>query len=314
MKLATFTHGSGDRVGALDGSGEMLIDLTSLCGTTSMQALIEGGPAELERVRQAVKDASGDHLVRLAAVRLRAPIPVPVQIRDFSVFPTHIRQAPVGMRKLGARLAGEPELDIAPEPEVPAVYRERPIYYFSNRFGVVGPEAKIAWPGYSTIIDFELEIAAVLWRGGKNITAARAGEHIFGYTIFNDFSARDAQMAEMRGMLGPTKGKSFDTGNAMGPFLVTRDEIGDPRHLRATARINGQVWVSDTLEAMLHPFEQMIAYVSRDETLHAGEVFGSGTIGNGCGLEVSRYLAHGDVVELEVEKIGVLRNTISARS
>jgi len=150
----------------------------------------------------------------------------------------------------------------------------------------------------------------VIWKGGKDIAAGDAAAHIFGYTIFNDFSARDTQLGEMQGMLGPTKGKSFDMGNAMGPWIVTRDEIPDVRKVKATARINGKTYVKDDCSAMLHSFEEMIAFVSRDETLHAGEIFGSGTVGNGCGLEHFRFLTDGDVVELEFEGIGVLRNKV----
>jgi 2-keto-4-pentenoate hydratase/2-oxohepta-3-ene-1,7-dioic acid hydratase in catechol pathway len=159
-------------------------------------------------------------------------------------------------------------------------------------------------------MDFELELAAIIGASGKDIGVDAAGRHIFGYTIYNDFSARDTQLVEMGSMLGPTKGKSFDLGNAMGPVIVTRDEIADVRLLSATARVNGRVWMTDTLQEMQHSFEEMIAYVSRDETIHAGEVFGSGTIGNGCGLEASRYLEDGDEVELEVTSIGSLSNRV----
>lgn len=317
MKLATFRHRDDtDRVGALISTGEYLVDLAEAAGLTSMQALIEAGQAGLDLARSAAEKAerTRQDLVPLDQASLRAPIPVPVQIRDFSVFPLHIRQAPVGMQKLAARLAGRPEPDIAPSDHVPATYRERPIYYFSNRFSVVGPEDTVAWPRYSSIADFELEIAAVIGTGGKDIPVEDAERHIFGYTIFNDFSARDAQLVEMQGMLGPTKGKSFDAGNAMGPYLVTRDEIPDPRRLRATARVNGETWVSDTLDAMLHTFADMIAYVSRDEILYPGEILGSGTVGNGCGLEQNRYLKDGDLVELEVEPIGRLRNSVEFQS
>ena len=138
----------------------------------------------------------------------------------------------------------------------------------------------------------------------------RAREHIAGYTVFNDFSARDAQMREMAGRLGPAKGKDFDTGNAMGPFLVTTDEVPDPYALTMVARVNGEEWSRGRSGEMHHRFEDIIAHVSRDETLHPGEFIGSGTVGNGCGLELDRWIAPGDVVELEVEGLGVLRNRV----
>lgn len=316
MKLATILHEGRDKLGALTPDGTAYVDFAvasaGAAAFDSMLALIEAGDAALDRARELLETCarSGDHLVAADGTRLLAPIPVPPQIRDAMCFPTHIRQGPVGARKLIARLKGLPVPDITPEPEVPKVYRERPIYYIANRFTVAGPDDVIRWPRYSRFMDFELEVAMVVGRTGKDIPVERAGEHIFGYTIFNDFSARDAQMAEMSGMLGPAKGKSFDTGNALGPWLVTRDEVGDIRTLRATARINGEPWVSYTLGEMLHSFEEIIAYISRDETLRAGEIIGSGTVGNGCGLEQDRYLADGDVVELEVEKLGILRNRV----
>jgi 2-keto-4-pentenoate hydratase/2-oxohepta-3-ene-1,7-dioic acid hydratase in catechol pathway len=157
----------------------------------------------------------------------------------------------------------------------------------------------------------------VIWHGaatqkqrGSNISARRAAEHIFGFTIFNDFSARDAQRAEMEGHLGPAKGKSFDGGNVLGPWIVTPDEIGDPYNLEMRAFVNGELWSEGTSHGMLFSFEEMIEHISKDETLMPGEFIGSGTVGNGCGLELGRFLEDGDTVELEVEKIGRLRNRV----
>ncbi len=138
----------------------------------------------------------------------------------------------------------------------------------------------------------------------------KAKDHIFGYTIFNDFSARDAQRIEMEGRLGPAKGKSFDGGNVMGPWIVTPDEIGDPYKLKMESRVNGKARSQGTSEGMLFSFEEIIAHVTKDETLMPGEFIGSGTVGNGCGLELGWYLEHGDEIELEVEKIGVLKNKV----
>jgi 2-keto-4-pentenoate hydratase/2-oxohepta-3-ene-1,7-dioic acid hydratase in catechol pathway len=135
-------------------------------------------------------------------------------------------------------------------------------------------------------------------------------EHILGFTIFNDFSARDAQYIEMAGQLGPAKGKDFDTGNALGPWIVTTDEIGDPCNLKMDARINGERWGGGSSGEMHHRWPAILAHISASETLYAGEVIGSGTVGTGCGLELGRQLKHGDVVELEIERIGVLRNRV----
>jgi 2-keto-4-pentenoate hydratase/2-oxohepta-3-ene-1,7-dioic acid hydratase in catechol pathway len=175
---------------------------------------------------------------------------------------------------------------------------------------VSGPGATVRWPRYSKVMDFELEFGIFLGKTGTDIPAGKAREHIFGYTIYNDFSARDAQMNEMPAMLGPTKGKSFQGGNALGPWIVTPDEIPDARALAVEVRVNSETWSKNTTAEMLFTFEEVIEFISGDETLHAGEFIGSGTVGNCCGLELDRYLEHGDEIELEVEQIGVLRNKV----
>jgi 2-keto-4-pentenoate hydratase/2-oxohepta-3-ene-1,7-dioic acid hydratase in catechol pathway len=192
----------------------------------------------------------------------------------------------------------------------PGVWYRQPTYYKSNVFSVVGPETDVVWPRYSNQLDFELEFGVFLYRTGKDIRRDDARAYIAGYTIFNDFSARDAQFREMKGRLGPAKGKDFDTGNVLGPFLVTADEVPDPYALTMRARVNGEVWGEGNSRDMFHRFEDLISYISQDETLHPGEFIGSGTVGNGCGLELGRWLKAGDVVELEIEGLGVLRNRV----
>jgi 2-keto-4-pentenoate hydratase/2-oxohepta-3-ene-1,7-dioic acid hydratase in catechol pathway len=322
MKLATYQVDGIQKIGAVTEDRKQLVDLAAAAEGrdegrfASMLALIDGGDAAVELARGVADTAerAGTHLHALDDVILLAPIPVPPQIRDFSVFPAHIRQAPVGMRKLAAKLQGAPIPDVAPADEPAEIYQRQPIYYFTNRFSVVGPEAEVKWPRYSNVIDFEFELAAVLGRGGKDIAAKDAGDHIFGYTILNDFSARDTQLAEMQGMLGPAKGKSFDMGNAMGPWIVTRDEIPDVKALTGRVRINGETFVEADFSDALHSFEEMIAFVSRDETLYSGEVLGSGTVGHGCGLERFEFFSGGDVFELEIDAIGVLRNKVAQKT
>ena len=173
---------------------------------------------------------------------------------------------------------------------------------------MIGTDQEVRWPAYSQVMDFELELACILGRTGVDIPRAAAAEYIFGFTIFNDGSARDTPFQEMAGQLGPAKGKDFDTGNVFGPWIVTADELGDPYQLQMTARVNGAGWGGGSSGAMYHRFEDIIAFISQSETLHAGEIIGSGTVGTGCGLELGRYLQPGDVVELEIERIGILRN------
>jgi 2-keto-4-pentenoate hydratase/2-oxohepta-3-ene-1,7-dioic acid hydratase in catechol pathway len=325
MKLVTFVGSHGrDRIGVVTGKAgaERVLDLATaahrakapVVAFRSMQALIEAGPSALDTVRSLSEAHGADEDVSrpLARTKLRAPLPVPPQMRDFSVFPAHIKDAPVGMRRILARMKGDEAgaKALKADPDVPAVYREKPIYYITNRFSVVGTGADVVWPAYSKMMDYELEFGIVLSKPGTDIPKKAAKDHIFGYTIFNDFSARDAQLAEMQGMLGPTKGKSFDAGNALGPWIVTADEVKNPYALKAKAIVNGEVWSDSHTGDMLHSFEDMIAYVSRSETLHAGEFFGSGTLGGGCGLEIDRFLKHGDTIELTFDGLGTLRNRV----
>jgi 2-keto-4-pentenoate hydratase/2-oxohepta-3-ene-1,7-dioic acid hydratase in catechol pathway len=190
------------------------------------------------------------------------------------------------------------------------VWYEQPVYYKSNPFSVVGPDADVRIPRATEKFDYELEFGIFVGKQGRDIPQERARDHIGGFAIFNDFSARDVQMREMQGRLGPAKGKDFDTGNAIGPWLVTPDEIPDPYTLTMVARVNGEEWSRGTTADMHHKWERIIEHISTDETLHPGEFIASGTVGGGCGLELDRYLVPGDVVELEVEGLGVLRNRV----
>jgi 2-keto-4-pentenoate hydratase/2-oxohepta-3-ene-1,7-dioic acid hydratase in catechol pathway len=162
-------------------------------------------------------------------------------------------------------------------------------------------------------MDFELELACIIGKKGKDISHANAEDHIFGYTIYNDFSARDTQMQESAGPLGPAKSKDFDDSIVLGPVIVTADELEDPYHLRMQARINGETWCDNNSSTIHWKFSDMIAHISKSETLHPGEVIGSGTVGLGCGLEHLRFLNDGDVVELEIEHIGVISNKVVRR-
>lgn len=316
MKLATFQKNGTTAVGVVDTARGEILDLTQANGGnpafSNMLALIDSGPEGLSQAKKLADAWPGNAAIPLSGIKLLAPVPEPRQMRDASVYATHVKNAPRGMQRWLARKSGgeEAAAKIQAEPDVPPVYRELPVYYITNRFSVIGPDATVTWPRYSQLMDFELEFGVFIGKPGSNISKSNAKNHIFGYTIFNDFSARDKQMSEMQGRLGPTKGKSFDTGNALGPWIVTPDEIGDPQKLNVEVRVNGESRSTNTTADMLHSFEDMIAYISQDETLHAGEFIGSGTVGNCCGLEQDRFLEDGDVIELEVERIGVLRNKV----
>ncbi len=304
MKLVTWsTEGSPPRPGVL--RDDEIVDLGQ--HFVDMLTLIDGGSEALDTARRCLEHHPG---TPAAGARLHAPLR-PRQLRDFLVFEQHLqggleRHLERVYGKLGKRLLLATGLA-----RIPAVWYERPLYYKGNRLSVVGHEHPIRWPSYARLLDYELELGMVIGRGGVDIKEADATQHIFGFTIFNDLSARDVQAVEMDRTfhLGPSKSKDFDTGNVLGPCLVTADEL-DPYDLAMTARVNGETWSEGSSSTMHWTFEQLIAWTSRSETLYPGEVFGSGTVGTGCGLELGRYLSPGDVVELEIEGIGVLRNRI----
>jgi 2-keto-4-pentenoate hydratase/2-oxohepta-3-ene-1,7-dioic acid hydratase in catechol pathway len=309
MKLLSFLIADAVHLGALRTDGS-IVDLTLVGGDAAfagMQNLIDAGPAALERARKLLDGAQ--HGIDPQTVRWLAPLPTPVQIRDFLVFEEHMRMAGWNGAKLRA-LQGAPPAPATPPP-VPAIWYEQPIYYKCNRYATAGTGSTVRWPAYSAVIDYELEVACVIGRKGCDIRAADAADYIFGYTIFNDLTARDAQFKEMQGPLGPAKGKDFDGANVMGPVIVTADSI-DAGNLRMRAWVNGELRCDNSSSTMHWSFNQIVEHVSRSETLHPGEILGSGTVGGGSGLEIGRFLKHGDRVELEVEQIGRLSVTVDA--
>jgi 2-keto-4-pentenoate hydratase/2-oxohepta-3-ene-1,7-dioic acid hydratase in catechol pathway len=245
--------------------------------------------------------------VALGEVHLLAPVQPPT-IRDFSVFEQHIE----GVVK-----------NMSPDATVPDVWYESPFCYFTNPHAVTGPGDEIAVPPGCKDLDLELEVAAVIAQAGTNLRPEEAGAHIAGYTIFNDWSARDLQLAEMRLGLGTLKGKDF--ANTLGPWIVTADELeqyrdGDRYDLDLRASINGRELGDDTLANMAWSFEELVSYASRGTWVRPGDVLGSGTCGAGCLMELwGRHgrddhppLKPGDTVSLSVQGMGTLTNTVVA--
>jgi 2-keto-4-pentenoate hydratase/2-oxohepta-3-ene-1,7-dioic acid hydratase in catechol pathway len=319
MRLVTFRTASGaPALGALLPDGAVLNLSAAADGAvefSSMLALIEAGPSAWEQARRLVAAGPGKAVVRAGTYSLLAPLPAPPQIRDFMCFEKHVIQAFNASFKMRASRAASAEERAALLAEAeayrpPRVWYERPLYYKANRFSISGPGDAIRWPSYSRLMDYECELACVIGTGGVDIPRERALGHVFGFTIFNDFSARDAQGAEMAGGLGPAKGKDFDGANAFGPCIMTADEIPDPYALPMIVRINGEERSRGNSRDMHWRFEDLIAYVSQGETLRPGEILGSGTVGDGCGLEHLRFLEDGDLVELKIPPIGVLANRV----
>lgn len=325
MKLATFCDPHGKlRVGAVHSHNLKILDLAEAARRThvegesfsDMLTLMEAGPRALDAARKLLESAADDPSLNhnVSSIQLKSPVPVPNSIRDFVAFRGHILGAPVALRALAAEMDGKPAEPASAPGAVPQVFLRQPNYYKGNRFSVVGTDAPVQRPIASNYLDYELEFGIFIGTKGQNIPKRDAHRHIFGYSIFNDFSARDTQVREAGGMTGPCKSKDFNTGNAIGPWIVTADEMPDPYRLKMVSRVNGETWCSATSSGMLHSFEDMIDYVSRDEWLYPGEFFGSGTVAGGTGMEINRYLKDGDVIELEVEGIGILRNRIVGAS
>jgi len=241
----------------------------------SLASFFTGGGSAREHDEYALED-----------VRLLAPVPRPPSVRDAYAFEAHVRNA----RSVTGR------------GDVPPEWYEIPVFYFSNPAAIYGPDDEIPYPDGTEELDYELEVAVVI---GAECA-------IGGFTIMNDWSARDLQRREMKVGLGPAKGKDFAT--SLGPVVVTPDELGDLR-LEMVARVNGEERSRGNLGDMYHSWDAILARTAATTQLVPGDVIGSGTVGTGCILEHGdgRWLQPGDVVELEVEGIGILRNVIGAR-
>jgi len=307
MKLLTYETDKGPRCGVLQ--AENIVDVTGLVGSNGhtirdVRGLLELGDSPIERVREALdKDTSASRLP-LSGVKLLSPIVQPPTVRDFIVFEEHASSQ-------GTREPNE-------------VWYRMPVFYFSNPLCIYGPDAEIPFPSASSQFDYELEIGCVIGKEGRDVPAADAMDHIAGFTLFNDWSSRDLQVDEMAFGLGPAKGK--DTASSIGPWLVTTDEmlpyLKDGRlDLRCQVRVNGQDWLKDgSAKDAYFSFADMIERASKDSRIVPGDIIGSGTVGGGSireairkGYEGARFLEPGDVVEHEVEVIGVLRGTLGPK-
>jgi fumarylacetoacetate (FAA) hydrolase len=263
-----------------------------------MYSVMEVGSAE------AARKASKDYL-SIDEVKFLSPLK-PHTLRDFYAFETHVKTA--------NRNRGQ---------EVPENWYKFPVFYFSNPSNDFGHDDEIPYPSYTNAMDYELEIAVVIGKPGIDLTPEDAPNHIFGFTIFNDWSARDLQVQEMRVNFGPVKSKDFAC--SFGPVIVTPDSLSDKasgRHgvydLSMSAKVNGKELSSGNFNDIYWSFGDILARASQSVMLYPGDVIGSGTVGTGCLYELTKnqgpWLNEGDVVELEVERIGVLRNIVGKKS
>jgi len=267
----------------------------------SMLELIKAGEKGLEAVRNTPRE----NLLPLEEARLHAPIPRPPTLRDFYAFEQHVRTANQNRGR-----------------NVPENWYKFPVFYFTNPNSIFGPDEEVPYPAYTQALDYELEIAAIIGKAGVNIQPEDAAKHIFGYTIFNDWSARDVQREEMKVALGPAKGKDF--ASSLGPVIATAEEFapekaGKPgvHNAAMIARVNGEERSRGNFSDIYWSFGQILARASESVMLYPGDVIGSGTVGTGCLLELTKaggpWLQPGDTVELEIEGIGVLKNSVSPK-
>jgi fumarylacetoacetate (FAA) hydrolase len=301
MKLVTYDTAKGTRAGVV--VHEQVLDVATLLkereALRDVRALLELPDNPLRRLKSALSSAHATQGMPLVKVRLRAPILQPPTVRDFMTYEGHANAG--GTRQLSD------------------TWYRLPVFYFSNPLCIFGPEDAVPYPSASERLDYELELAAVIGREASNVAEADAFSYIAGFTIFNDWSCRDLQRDEMEARLGPAKGK--DSASSLGPCIVTTDELApfirDHRlHVLCTLKVNGVEWMRNDAGIMYHSWGAMIERASRDSRLVPGDVLGGGTVTGGSVGEAmrngfpARYLEPGDVVEIEVEGIGVLRNTI----
>lgn len=224
--------------------------------------------------------------------KLDAPLDEINMYRDFFAHEKHVKK--------GFEKRKEP---------VPEAWYEIPAYYKGGNTGFIGNDEIIPWPYYSEQLDYELELGVVIGRDGKNVKSHQVKNHIFGFTILNDISARDIQRKEMSIRLGPAKGK--DWCSVMGPVIVTFDEFNyEEPDLKMTAKINGDIWSEGQSGDSHYSWGQMIEHLSMEEWIRATDFIGSGTVGTGCGLELDNWIKPGDQIELEIERIGKLKNIV----
>jgi len=296
MKFVTFSAS-----GRNAGPGLLLEEGILPLPYSSMLDLIQAGDEGLYQVR----NTPHENLLPLNQVRLHAPIPRPPTLRDFYAFEQHVRTANQNRGR-----------------DVPENWYKFPVFYFTNPNPIFGPDEEVPYPRYTQELDYELEIAVVIGKSGVNLQPEDASKHIFGYTIFNDWSARDVQREEMQVRLGPAKGKDF--ASSLGPVIATAGEFGEEMEgkpgvyaAEMVARVNGEERSRGNFKDISWSFGQVLARASEAVMLYPGDVIGSGTVGTGCLLELTKaqgpWLQAGDVVELEIEGIGVLRNRVSRK-
>jgi len=261
----------------------------------SMAAAIALGERFLESAREADATQGADASRSINGLTWLSATD-PLVVRDCLTFVRHIEQA---VKRVNMKIS--------------PIFLELPAYYKASAATLIGHEAEVEWPGYTEYMDYEFELGFVIGRTAHNLTPEEAGDCFLGLTIYNDFSARDIQGREGQLGLGPTKSKDFAT--ALGPWITTIDEFAGIdglkiSQLKPVGRVNGKITTEGDTSRMLWTPRQLVAYISQGDSIHPGDIIGSGTVGNGCRLEFGERLSPGDLIELELPGVGILRNRL----
>jgi 2-keto-4-pentenoate hydratase/2-oxohepta-3-ene-1,7-dioic acid hydratase in catechol pathway len=288
MKLVTYDRAGARRLGAWVAGG--VVDLPDAVGHPAFPATLEAlvahsGGTTMDAARDALSDQENVDGCRVPRARLLVPL-LPASLRGFQAFAGRAHRP--GANGNGART-------------------DTPVYYKGNHRSVLGPDEDLVRPPFTRELDYELSVACIIGRAGRDLAPADALGTIFGYTLMNDWTARDVERDELATGLGPAKSRDFAT--SLGPCIVTADEV-DPASLPLLARVDGQVRSAGNLRDANWTFPEMIAHVSAGEDVLPGDVYGSGTFDGGCSADLGRSVEPGQVVELEAEGIGVLRTWV----
>jgi len=295
MKLVTYDRGGARRLGAWVAGG--VVDLPDAVGhpafPTTLEALVaRNGGTTLDAAREALSDEANVGACVVPRARLSVPL-LPSSLRVFQAF-----------RGRGQRVA-------AGGGSATDAWQDAPRYFKGNHRSVLGPDEDLVWPSFTRELDYEVSVGCVIGRRGRDLQPHDAGDVIFGYTLLNDWTARDVERDEDAGGMGPAKSRDFAT--SLGPCIVTPDEV-DPARLPLIARVDGAVWSAGNLRDAHWTFPEMIAHVSAGEDVLPGDVYGSGTFGGGSASDLGRRVEPGQVVELEGEGIGVLRTHVRRKA
>ncbi len=312
MKFVTFRVPDGQAKPGLVMAGECeVLDLLAASDgeIATILQVVEGGEPMLSRIRDLAASPDKQYIVALDGLRLEAPLR-PVQLRSFSVYALHLERSFRAVAKHHWSTLKSLVFKMAVKIP-PKQFFERPVYYKGTVTNIAGPHDDIIRPPYGEKLDYELELAVIIGKKGKAISRADAYDHVFGYLIYNDVSAREQLFDEVGPMsAGPAKGKDFDNSNIIGPWLVTSDEVPDPMNLKARVLVNGEVRGESSTSMMSHSIADIIAYTSTGETLYPGEMIATGAMPYCCGIEDWRFLSDGDEVELQIDGIGRMKNRV----